>query len=393
MRTGKTSLRCACSVIFCPVPVDLTRKLASHAHDGRCYRQALEAMQQPWNKQNSIRKVYESSSACSNRRLTNHEKQQQRAKRRDDDHCRQHGRERPSRERAPDTSSPFNVQVVESPLEDGSVCSESASSLQLKMRIFFHSYPNATFADWQRFEAGTGVGRSAPSAPPSSAWARSEASFEQLRPNNCIQGGAPQPPTAIAADVAQWPFLVRFVIEVQIIEGKLTWAALVSLFAKNTTAKNCLRRCDLLPLERLQKERWSWLPPQPDKHHFVFSCRVSLSGSYEQQTLQWQLNWPSLVSRRDQTGLDASKWTKRLFERYGRDQLLFVELPEGKEGGEIATKLYACRPQGTHTLRLLGRRWCLLLCRPETGDRKVHSQMVPSSLHNNYPDQNSWIDW
>ena len=109
------------------------------------------------------------------------------------------------------------------------------------------------------------------------------------------------------------------------------------------------------------------LPPQPHLHNFVFTASVSLSKG----VLKWELRWPDLVSRRETT---ATGFTKRNYEYYGHENLLFVDIPGGDHGVKIAKRLLQCAPAEGRGIRMLGRRWNLLVCRPETGSKKP--QMV-----------------
>ena len=179
-------------------------------------------------------------------------------------------------------------------------------------------------------------------------------------------GGAGAPPPAIVDAAHQWPFLQRYIVECLITTGKTTWNEIDPMLADS------LRRPSLLPLERFLKERWSWLPPQPDRHNFVFTASVSLKNG----ELKWELRWPELVSRRETT---ATGFTKRNYEYYGHENLLFVDIPGGDHGVAIAKQLRKCAPSGGRGIRMLGRRWNLLACRPESGSKKP--QMVLCSAH------------
>lgn len=194
-----------------------------------------------------------------------------------------------------------------------------------------------------------------------------------------IFGGAGPPPAAIEDAVFQWPFLSRYIIESLITTGKTSWSEIPVVLA------NSLRNDSLLPLERVLKERWSWLPPQPQRHNYVFTAVASL----KQGSIKWELRWPELVSRRESQG--KTGFTKRNYERYGYDQLLFVDIPGGSDGVEIAKRLRETAPARGQGVRMLGRVWRLLSCRPESGSKKPQMVLCSSSVSSDL--NGVWDTW
>ena len=203
------------------------------------------------------------------------------------------------------------------------------------------------------------VGSPAVSGSPS--WADTAKKDTAADPN-LIFGGAGSPPRNIQEHVHWWPFLQRYIIESLITTGKTKWEAITPMLAQS------LRGNSLLPLERFLHERWSWLPPQPDRHKFVFSASVTLKDD----KLKWELRWPELVSRRESIG--KSGFTKRIYEYYGHEHLLFVDIPSGEHGVKVATRLRRCAPSLGRRIKMLGKQWSLLEVRPESGSKKP--QMV-----------------
>lgn len=199
-----------------------------------------------------------------------------------------------------------------------------------------------------------------------SSWA-DMAKKDTMADPNLIFGGAGVPPRNIQEDVHWWPFLQRYIIESLITTGKTKWEEITPIVAKSLQGTSSLQ--GLLPLERFLHERWSWLPPQPHRHKFVFTASVALLKNGK---LKWELRWPELVSRRESLG--KSGFTKRIYEYYGHENLLFVDIPSGVHGVEVAKRLRQCTPAGGWKIKMLGQRWSLLEVRPESGSKKP--QMV-----------------
>ena len=158
---------------------------------------------------------------------------------------------------------------------------EQEHEFQQREEAWRQAFQQRQGAQQQHPEHGQGTGGH--HAAPSWADTVTGLSDSTLTYSESLKAGAGPPPPQIAQAVYSWPFLHRYIVESLITTGKCSWKDVCDPHLAES-----LKRESLLPLERAQNERWSWLPPQPHLHKFVFTAGVSLAGA----GLKWELRWP-----------------------------------------------------------------------------------------------------
>ena len=157
-------------------------------------------------------------------------------------------------------------------------------------------------------------------------------------------------------------FLVQYLVVFFVNQKSVSWEQLSAcrdqLLAYKTDEASLLELLHgLVPLAH-----WSTLPEEVESVSLSFAAMAKLVGKGDEASLEFELQWPEIAHRRFQTGSHRGVigYTKRIFRRYGAENVFTIMLPSGKGGGDVADRL-----KGKH-LDICGRRFGLSHLKPDS---------------------------